>query len=178
MLLNCTNCQKEFKKTPAEMRKSKTDNHFCSKSCSATYNNSYRSRKDRRPIFKCISCGIEQKSTHSNQKYCNQTCQHSYQAKEKAFQLESGANLSHKVCKNYWLSKDSSCSCCGLSTWNNLPINLELDHINGDGTNNTLSNTRLLCPNCHSQTDTYKSKNAKNNLGKEFRKARYEKSLK
>lgn len=54
------------------------------------------------------------------------------------------------------------CGCClgcGLSTWNGLSITLELDHISGDRQDESRGNLRLLCPNCHSQTDTFRSKN-------------------
>ena len=51
------------------------------------------------------------------------------------------------------------CSCCNNTTWLNQPIPLELDHINGDCTDNSLSNLRLLCPNCHALTPTYRGKN-------------------
>ena len=51
-----------------------------------------------------------------------------------------------------------SCSMCGIKTWNGKEISLELDHINGDAANNNLENLRLLCPNCHSQTDTFRGR--------------------
>ena len=51
------------------------------------------------------------------------------------------------------------CSECGISEWNGKSISLELDHVDGVRTNHKLENLRLLCPNCHSQTDTYRSKN-------------------
>ena len=53
------------------------------------------------------------------------------------------------------------CECCGLSEWNELPITLQAHHIDGDRTNNVLDNLSLLCPNCHSQTDNFGSKNIK-----------------
>jgi len=53
---------------------------------------------------------------------------------------------------------ENICSECGIGEWNGKPIGLELDHINGVRTNHKLENLRLLCPNCHSQTDTYRSK--------------------
>jgi hypothetical protein len=51
------------------------------------------------------------------------------------------------------------CSECGIGNiWNNKPIALQLDHINGDNKDNRIDNLRILCPNCHSQTETFGSK--------------------
>jgi|LakMenEpi03Aug12_release.lakeMendotaPanAssembly.Ray.scaffolds.fasta_scaffold443109_2 hypothetical protein len=56
--------------------------------------------------------------------------------------------------------KEEKCEECNLeSTWNGKPITLHLDHINGISTDHRLENLRILCPNCHSQTDTYSGKN-------------------
>lgn len=55
------------------------------------------------------------------------------------------------------------CSNCSLTTWLDKPIPLELDHINGNHTDNSLLNLRLLCPNCHSLTDSYRGKKLKKN---------------
>jgi hypothetical protein len=55
----------------------------------------------------------------------------------------------------------NECTVCSIREWNNKPLTMELDHIDGDRTNHKLSNLRLLCPNCHAQTDTYRAKNIK-----------------
>jgi hypothetical protein len=57
--------------------------------------------------------------------------------------------------------KKYQCEECKLTEWRWKSISLELDHIDGDRTNHKLKNLRILCPNCHSQTETYRSKNAK-----------------
>ena len=52
--------------------------------------------------------------------------------------------------------KTNKCEKCGLKDkWQGQKINLQLDHIDGNWKNNKLENLRILCPNCHSQTDTF-----------------------
>ncbi|WP_141759167.1 HNH endonuclease, partial [Corynebacterium sp. HMSC065A05] len=54
------------------------------------------------------------------------------------------------------------CALCGLgTTWNGQPITLQLDHINGRSNDNRIENLRLLCPNCHAQTETFRGYNIK-----------------
>lgn len=57
--------------------------------------------------------------------------------------------------------KHNICEDCGCSVWQGKPINMELHHIDGNRQNHRLDNLRLLCPNCHSQTDTFRAKNKK-----------------
>ncbi len=55
------------------------------------------------------------------------------------------------------------CNICGIYEWNNKKLSLQLDHINGINNDNTVTNLRLLCPNCHSQTSTFAGRNIKKN---------------
>lgn len=57
--------------------------------------------------------------------------------------------------------KDHKCECCGLETWLDKPIPLELHHKDGNRNNNTIENYELLCPNCHAFTDSYRGKNSR-----------------
>jgi hypothetical protein len=59
--------------------------------------------------------------------------------------------------------KENKCEICGISDWNGKQLNCELDHINGNPKDHRLENLRILCPNCHSQTDTFCGKNIKQN---------------
>lgn len=53
--------------------------------------------------------------------------------------------------------KEEKCEFCGISSWMGKKINFELHHVDGNHYNNKLSNLILLCPNCHSQTDGFRS---------------------
>jgi hypothetical protein len=55
--------------------------------------------------------------------------------------------------------KRHECEVCRLDRWNGRPIPLELDHVNGKRDDNRLSNLRIVCPNCHAQTETYRGRN-------------------
>ena len=51
------------------------------------------------------------------------------------------------------------CARCGITDWLGQTLSLQLDHINGINNDHRIENLRFLCPNCHSQTNTYAGKN-------------------
>lgn len=77
--------------------------------------------------------------------------------------VENKLENTHKL-KNRLIKegiKYVKCENCLLTEWLNLPIPLELHHVDGNRKNNKLENIQLLCPNCHARTDNYRGKNKK-----------------
>lgn len=61
--------------------------------------------------------------------------------------------------------KENRCEVCGTDSWLVRPLNAQLHHKNGDGTDNRIENIEFPCPNCHSQTDTYGGRNGHRRKG-------------
>ena len=60
--------------------------------------------------------------------------------------------------------QENKCNHCGISEWNGNPIVLELEHKDGNNKNNDRSNLECICPNCHSQTKTWRGRNNKRRI--------------
>lgn len=70
-----------------------------------------------------------------------------------------GNSVINRIIKDYDIIPYDKCWLCGLSEWINGKLILEIDHINGISNDHRIENLRFLCPNCHSQTETFRSKN-------------------
>lgn len=155
--IKCKNCGKEF---IAKYKGRK----FCCHSCSATYNNKLRGKREAR----CLNCG---KNIYYRNKFCNNTCYAEYEQKEyiKRWKegIYDGINGKYQIIgavKKYIFEKNEyKCEKCGNSYTNPYTNNsiLQIHHIDGDCTNNKEENLQLLCPNCHAMTENYGSRNKK-----------------
>lgn len=114
--------------------------------------------------FNCTYCGREKEKTRSSyNKFCCQKCHLSWTwenvTKPRLEKGDASSNSSPTLKKYLLENRGEKCAICGLGPeWNGFRLVLQLDHIDGDSDNNKLDNLRLLCPNCHTQTDTFSSK--------------------
>lgn len=118
----------------------------------------------------CLYCNNQ--LYNKKQKYCNLTCKNNHYHKLWVDRWKNGLELGFKG--EYGISKhirrylfekyNNECSICNWGeknpTTNTIP--LEIEHIDGNYKNNSEENLKLLCPNCHSLTSTYKGANKGN----------------
>ena len=126
--------------------------------------------KDR-PIHFCMNCGCEivDKSYH-NRIFCSNKCQGEYKSKSTISEWlnhpeKFKSPLGYLFIRDY-LKKihDNKCELCGWGKENEYTgiVPLQVHHINGDCTDNHIENLQLLCPNCHSLTENFGSRNRGN----------------
>lgn len=125
----------------------------------------------------CLFCGKEFYPHYSSLgKYCSLNCQHEYQTGLEIKKWLRGDDnpintngLLRPWARKYLFKQfKNKCYLCGWGEMNQTTgkIPLEVDHIDGNYKNNIIENLRLLCPNCHSLTSTYKNLNKGNGRSK------------
>lgn len=140
------------------------------KYCNDIKKNKKRTKKLKVTI-QCKNCNNFIKTNDYRRKFCSQNCKIEFHKKKN---IEKWLNGEHdgkrgktstaKWIKKYLIEKyGEKCMECEWSERNPYTgkIPIELEHIDGDYTNNKEENLRLLCPNCHSLTPTYKGANKK-----------------
>lgn len=132
------------------------------------------SRKKDQRIFQCLYCNkdFEYNSSTEN-KFCSLDCFAKHQWEQVSIpKIEQGLGGNYK---RYLKEKFGAvCVECGQTeSWNNKPLVLQLDHIDGNSDNNHPTNLRLLCPNCHTQTENFGSKGQGSRYKKNTKRNRY-----
>lgn len=108
-------------------------------------------------ICKCCNDNFQWMPSQKSGDFCKRECQITHKLKEKVlsgnYTKSNGISYFKKV-------TEYKCIECKNSSWMGKPLKLQIDHIDGDRTNNRIENYRYLCPNCHSQTLTWGVANA------------------
>lgn len=137
---------------------------FCSNSCAASHNN--KKSPKRRPEGKCKLCG---KPSVTSRAYCKECWDGNITKSKNKIKLwlsgewdGSSSNGLSKTVREYLLQNSQfSCQKCGFNKCH--PADgktiLEINHIDGDGSNHVKENLEVLCPNCHAMTSSYRGRN-------------------
>lgn len=159
---NCLNrsCKNSFTVPPSDKQR------YCSKSCWYLIKQEYRLKF----CPSCLSCEkiISQKGAS---KFCSLRCQATNNYKEYISRWKQGLEDGNKGIKTRIISRHlrrylqekykDKCSLCGWNTKHTVTgvVPLEVDHIDGNAENNKEENLRLICPNCHSLTPSFRNLN-------------------
>lgn len=138
---------------------------FCNNSCAASYNNKgiVRNGGGSEKTF-CLNCGKE--LDRRCRKYCCKECETEYRYKQNIEKWKNGedegwtghgAGIKPFVKRYLYAKYNCKCQLCGWGEINESTnvTPLQVHHIDGNCKNNSEENLQLLCPNCHSLTDTF-----------------------
>jgi hypothetical protein len=151
---NCLTCDSEFEIKDYRQK-------FCSKSCSAKFNN-----HNRKKITYCLNCKKDIKKR--GKKFCSNKCQFLKSNEILVNQWLNGEiagytgrllQIRNFVRRYIIIKNDSKCQKCGWSEMNKYTnkIPLEIHHIDGNAYNCDVTNLECLCPNCHSLTSNFRN---------------------
>lgn len=183
----CKQCGKKIEIQDGEIPSVTRQRHYCSKECRNKHQSEImigNTLGKKHKESHCLNCG--NKLNRHQGKYCCSKCQGEYQYKKYIERWKSGLEngmkgtyqLSNYIIRYIKEKYNNKCCRCGWNEinpfTNNVP--LEIHHKDGDYINNDESNLELLCPNCHSLTNTYK--NALNHEGRHGRNKYYKQNNK
>lgn len=173
----CENCGTEFENSSKRFCNIKCARSFSSKASGLERNQKISEAlrgksKDSRPppVHKhfCQFCGagfVKRTSLSGHVPYCEMNPQaivresRKEKAREELLLLEYDALPPVLKREKLFREQSGKCNRCGLTDWQGFPITLELEHKNGNHYDNSRENVELLCPNCHSLTDTWRGRN-------------------
>lgn len=135
---------------------------FCSRTCANTKNHSTETKNKI-----SASIRLSESANFKSQEHRDKFVSGAKKANEKWIQTQLNSLMDAdystlsvgRLRKRVILEQGSKCNHCGIVDWNGKALTLELEHIDGDHHNNARENVEAICPNCHSQTATFRGKN-------------------
>lgn len=126
---------------------------FCSRACA---NSRIRTEETK----KKISEGILKSEWWLKCDYSHNSSDEKIEKQRETWKAKRNFNTAHIFSIKKWLKEERGHKCeeCGVEEWNGKRLPMEVDHIDGNTKNNDLTNLKVLCPNCHSQTPTWRKK--------------------
>ncbi len=157
-------CQNSICVNELSPQQEKHGGRFCCRACS----NSGVPRIVKTKIETRICPGCDKETT--NKKYCDNKCQMIAAGKERRQKFLDGHFVGTEMGfpsgswpRQFLIEQFGyKCNSCRITEWNGSSITLEVNHKDGRSNNNVIENLEFLCPNCHSQTSTYRAKNINN----------------
>ena len=140
-------------------------NVYCSISCSAIVNNTkFPKRIKKDPgVFRCNYCNKEQpKRNNTMNKYCDNVCQQKHRKYIRNTKIERDEHMGKSVGKKRLIIaylKDTNQWYCHQCKLGAEEAPMEFHHIDGNRYHNRLSNSMVLCRNCHGRTHNFKGRN-------------------
>lgn len=176
--MRCENCKKYNDVSYGSGR-------FCSEKCARSFSTKIKRDEINRKVslslggtgeyrtFKCGYCEKKVKVTRSNRnnsKFCSHECSVKYRwrvyclevIKKGNFQVlgAKAENSVRKKAKRFIIEQNGhKCQLCGTETWQDKPVPLVLDHVDGNSDNNKITNCRVICRNCDGLLPTFAAKN-------------------
>ena len=147
--MNCKYCNEEYQTGYGT---------FCSRSCC----NRARGPRSEQTKAKIAQAGRENHHS-SSRNYTKVRAVNSDPAKrlkaKNTWILKRDYSTAHFGTIKRWIRQEvNSCEICGLNTWRDLPLPLEIHHVDGDKKNNMRENLQVLCPNCHALTFNWRGR--------------------
>jgi len=126
---------------------------FCSRACA---NSRIRTEETKKKISK----GVLKSEWWLNCDYSHNSSLEKIEKTKQTWKAKRDFSKAHIWSIKKWIKEErgNKCEECGITEWLGNPITMEVEHIDGNKNNNNLDNLKVLCPNCHSQTPTWRRK--------------------
>ena len=139
---------------------------FCSKKCARSYSTKEKRKEISEKVSKKLLGRKTRDYSYPEERWKEIKEKRNAYYKEKLLNADYNTLGEDTIKKRIILEQDGKCNRCKISEWLGEKLTLEVEHIDGNHTNNERTNLEALCPNCHSLTPTWRGRNKSNNINR------------